>query len=329
VRLITPPLFVLSLVFIACSDDAKPDRPASTTDVVQQTPAATSAATGSPGAACDPARPHAAGNTNATFASGGRDRTYTLYVPESYDGATAVPLVFNLHGAGSNALQQAAYSRLQVVAADHGFITVAPNATTDSAGRQAWRFFGNDDTDTAFLGGLLDQLERDLCIDAARVYTIGISSGSAMSARLACALPDRIAAVGLVAALAYFPGCEADPTPVMAFHGTEDLLVPFEGGTGSIGLPVRPVRDSAADWAALNGCNPVAAEARVSENVSTVAYSECNEDVAVVLYVIEGGGHTWPGASAEVPRLGVTTQEVDATELMWEFFASQAASRAP
>jgi polyhydroxybutyrate depolymerase len=89
------------------------------------------------------------------------------------------------------------------------------------------------------------------------------------------------------------------------------------------------VRDSAADWAALNGCNPVAAEARVSENVSTVAYSECNEDVAVVLYVIEGGGHTWPGASAEVPRLGVTTQEVDATELMWEFFASQAASRAP
>ena len=216
-----------------------------------------------------------------------------------------------------------------MVAADQGFITVAPNATTDSAGRQAWRFLGNDDTDTAFLDGLLDQLEGDLCIDAARVYAIGISSGSAMSARLACALPDRIAAVGLVAALAYFPSCDAGPTPVIAFHGTEDMLVPFEGGTGSIGLPVRPARDSAADWAALNGCNVVPAEGRAGENVATVAYSECDDEVAVVLYVIEGGGHTWPGAAVEVPRLGATTQEVDATELMWEFFTTQAESRAP
>jgi polyhydroxybutyrate depolymerase len=41
----------------------------------------------------------------------------------------------------------------------------------------------------------------------------------------------------------------------------------------------------------------------------------------VVLYRIEGGGHTWPGATVDVDRLGMTTHQVRATDAMWEFFA--------
>ncbi|MEX2245784.1 MAG: PHB depolymerase family esterase [Dehalococcoidia bacterium] len=283
----------------------------------------------SAGGACEPARPHDPGNVTETLASGGLDRTYILHVPESYDGTIAVPLVLNLHGAGSNATQQAIYSRLQITAAQAGFIAVQPNATNVGSGAsgQAWSFFPGQDVDIDFIDDLLDHLEEQLCIDASRVFSMGISSGSAMSAKLACALPDRIFAVGLVAALVYFPTCEADPTPVIAFHGTDDALVPFDGGTGGVGLPTRPVRDSAADWAARDGCDPTPADARVSEHVTSVAWSECDGGVAVILYVVEGGGHTWPGAAVDVTPLGATTREVDATALIWEFFAAQAAQR--
>jgi poly(3-hydroxybutyrate) depolymerase len=40
-----------------------------------------------------------------------------------------------------------------------------------------------------------------------------------------------------------------------------------------------------------------------------------------MLYVIEGGGHTWPGAR-DVPRLGKTTHSIDAKSLIWDFLAA-------
>ena len=41
----------------------------------------------------------------------------------------------------------------------------------------------------------------------------------------------------------------------------------------------------------------------------------------VVLYSVEGGGHTWPGGE-DLPKrlLGVTTHEINATRLLWEFY---------
>ena len=70
---------------------------------------------------------------------------------------------------------------------------------------------------------------------------------------------------------------------------------------------------------AATRCRPSSSSARTSD---TIAYSECTDDTAVVLFVIEGGGHTWPG-SIDVPRLGATTHEVNATDQIWEFFVAQ------
>ena len=41
----------------------------------------------------------------------------------------------------------------------------------------------------------------------------------------------------------------------------------------------------------------------------------------VVLYRVEGGGHTWPGAVG-VPRLGYTTHQLSASAEMWKFFSA-------
>jgi polyhydroxybutyrate depolymerase len=40
----------------------------------------------------------------------------------------------------------------------------------------------------------------------------------------------------------------------------------------------------------------------------------------VVLYVIEGGGHTWPGRTPRFAFLGKSTSHISANDLMWEFF---------
>src|SRR6185437_8032984 len=89
------------------------------------------------------------------------------------------------------------------------------------------------------------------------------------------------------------------------------------------------IEDAAAAWAHADGCDPDAAADRVAPNVRTLAYSQCRDNVAVELFIIEGGGHTWPGsAAADAPSTGATTHEIDATDEIWQFFIGQAQERA-
>lgn len=269
---------------------------------------------------CSPSRPHDAGDTTGTIMSGGQDRTYILHIPPSYDGAAAMPVVFNLHGFGSNAQQQANYSRFPEKADAEGFIVVSPNGTGNP---QMWSFpFLGTVDEPAFIGTLLDRLEADLCIDAARVYAAGMSNGAAISTFIACAMPDRIAAIAEVAATAGPRLCETkQPIPIITFRGTEDICVPYEGGTSQCGLnlPVISAEESIRLWGEHNNCSDVPATTRFADDVLVTAYSECGRFSAALLYTIDGGGHTWPGA-ADVPRLGATTHSIDATDLIWEFF---------
>jgi polyhydroxybutyrate depolymerase len=103
-------------------------------------------------------------------------------------------------------------------------------------------------------------------------------------------------------------------------------VVPFEGGPLGAGLGARyglsspPIEETVAGWAERNDCSAAAAQAYVTASVRLVRYLECAADVE--LHVVEGGGHTWPGA-ADVPRLGTTTHEINATDLIWEFFEAR------
>jgi len=63
----------------------------------------------------------------------------------------------------------------------------------------------------------------------------------------------------------------------------------------------------------------------VSPSVVLDTWTGCTEGAEVRLYTVEGGGHTWPGgadSAAARPALaeviGVTTQEIDAGQLLWE-----------
>lgn len=273
-------------------------------------------------AGCAPARAHAPGNTTESIPTANGVRSYILHVPPGYDGAAALPLVLNLHGAGSNKEQQAFYSGFPQKADRERFILLTP----DGAGTpRQWNFLGlaSGADDLGFLRAILDRSEASLCIDTSRVYATGISSGGAMSISLGCSLPERITAVAPVAALYLPPGCATTrPIPLIEFHGTDDPIVPFHGGKVG-GIPSPDVEQAAAAWAKGDGCDANDRVSQVSEHVKLEAYGGCRGGVTVELYVVDGGGHTWPGARADVTLLGATTHEISGTDLIWQFFASQ------
>lgn len=279
-------------------------------------------------AACSPKKTAQAGTATLTLQHGGIKRTYILHVPPAYDGAAPLPLVLNFHGFGSSAGQQSRYSGLHAKGDAEGFIVVSPDGTGEP---RRWNNIMSPDgaDDVGFARALLDRLQADLCVDPSRMFAAGMSNGAAFAQRVACAMPARIAAVAAVTALVYPQNCTADqPIAVIGFHGTADPCVPFEGGVSQCGarLPVPAIEQSALNWAKHNGCSSTPSRTDATASVRAIAYSECDGETAVVLYVVEGGGHTWPGAN-DVPRLGATTHEISATDLLWEFFAGQAKLR--
>ena len=292
---------------------------------------------------CTPVRPYASGTTVLTMSTADGMREYRLHVPASYTGADAVPLVFDLHGATSTDSAQEFYSAFSTKADANGFIVVYPQGlTTSFITYTHWNALllpSPEPNDLAFITTLLDTLEAQLCIDPARVYSTGMSNGAVMSVRLACSLSSRIAAIAPVAGTYYPPltpnflteTCpDATGVPLLAFHGTADTLVPFNGGLGGVTgttnfrLPIdndTPAEDVIADWSTHNGCNSGRQESQVSSEVRLVQYTGCTLGAIVQLYVVDGGGHTWPGAINN-PSLGYTTHEISATDLMWSFFVA-------
>ena len=280
--------------------------------------------------ACDPARPHDAGEFDQTITSGDWTRSFILHVPPSYEGDSPTPVVLSLHGLGGGAAQHADYSNLPSKADEEGFILVSPQGVSTEFLRSShWNFlrflpFAPDDV--LFIDDLLDDIGSQLCIDEARIFVAGISMGAMMATRLACDLSDKIAAIAPVAGVYYPPwsaelDAEADcvsvrPVPVVAFHGTADTVVPFQGGTvGLQGFPftLRNIELAVMPaWAEHNGCEGEPTTQLLTEHVTLLQYGDCDADATVELYIIDGGRHDWPGAQ--------TRDEISATDLMWEFF---------
>lgn len=266
------------------------------------------------------------GYSEHTLVSGGQERAYLLYIAESYDATRPAPLVLSLHGFASNPRQQAEFSQWDEIADAHGFLLVFPRGTGRplrwNAGEN-WRQLGAAADDVGFIQDLIGALQSDLCVDAGRIYVNGLSNGGGMSHRLVCELSDLIAAAGMVAG-AYPPldeACQSQrPVPIITFHGTEDRIVPFDGAN-SFGFAFPPVEAWARAWAVRNGCDLTPASIAPVGDVSGLRYGDCDSDAEVVLYVVEGGGHTWPGG-LPLPEIiaGHTTRDISASAVMWDFF---------
>jgi polyhydroxybutyrate depolymerase len=260
--------------------------------------------------------------TNGQIISSGERRRYLLYVPESYNQEYPTPLIINIHGFVQWPANQMRVSQWNELADEHGFIVVYPSGTGFPL---RWRVSNEPEKEVAFFSDLISKLEGEYNIDSSRIYANGLSNGGAMTLLLACRLPDRITAVGSVAG-AFRGSCEDNsqrrPVPAIFFHGKEDPLVPYEGGANErSGTPFPSIPEFVASYAQENDCNPNPTTLMETENITGIRYSECNQGADVVFYTIADGGHTWPGGSP-LPEwiTGKTSQEIDATKLMWEFF---------
>ncbi|MET8978041.1 PHB depolymerase family esterase [Streptomyces sp. NPDC004539] len=272
------------------------------------------------------------------------DSAVSVYVPRGYTGRHDVPLVLNLHGSGSNGVNQLAVSGLDLAADRYGFLVAVPNGGVPQPGSPdgyTWVIPGvpntsgqypspDDRDDVLFLADTIDAISARLCVAENRVYATGFSGGARMTSLLACELPDRIAAIAPVAGLrAGTPTptgpdpttcAPARPVPVLTFHGQADTVNPYDGGgAGYWGYSVPTAFDT---WAALDGCRTAPREHRLTEHVTLTTHPACRAGSEVTLYTVSDGGHTWPGSPYPnaFPGLGKVSYEVDAADVMWRFF---------
>ena len=264
---------------------------------------------------------------NASITHDGIERDYIVYVPEIYDGSTAVPLVLNFHGFGSSASQQMFYGDFRDIADTEGFLLVHPEGTT-FIGNQFWNvgFPGISSTidDVGFTEALIDELATLYTIDLDRVYATGMSNGGFMSFLLACQLSEKIAAVASVTGSMTqdtFDDCNAQlPTPVLQIHGTEDDVVLYNENNLSL-----PIPDVISYWVDHNNCETTPTTTTLPDvdvsDGSTIehsVYEDGDNGVTTEHMKVIGGGHTWPGS---VLNTAGTNQDIDASMEIWLFFS--------
>jgi polyhydroxybutyrate depolymerase len=110
-------------------------------------------------------------------------------------------------------------------------------------------------------------------------------------------------------------------------NGMRDTSVPYGGGPPGgrfanswDGTPVKPAAYQAEYWATANGCAPVAAV------VETAAYVHlrhaCPGPVGVELYGVRDNGHAWPGGRRGSAAGDPPSTALNATDVIWAFFAA-------
>jgi polyhydroxybutyrate depolymerase len=227
-------------------------------------------------------------------------------------------------------------THLSDIADERGFIAVYPDGLN-----QNWND-GRPEVnpgvdDVGFISALIEELISEYGIDPERVYSTGISNGGMFSLRLACELPDKIAAVAPVAALMgenLSRTCSPPrPVPVMFVMGTGDPLVPWEGGKIEAGRIDRGYVLSAAEsvslWVEADGCSRTPAVTYLPDEdpgdgtrIRGEVYAGGRDGSEVVMLAVEGGGHTWPGGIQYLRErtIGLTSRDIDAGEIIWDFF---------
>lgn len=280
------------------------------------------------------------GRHDLTITSGGRERSAVVFIPETDRKSGKLGLVLDLHGSSSTPEVQLRRSQLEQVASAKQFIVVAPQGAIPSFGSFSWNVPhtstdqpGAPD-DITFLKDLIDELAPS-CADPKKVYGTGYSGGGRMLSQFACEQTGKLTAIAPVAGLraggsipdtggGFIPDpstCQpSEPLPVMTFSGTADPTNPFEDG-GSAYWRYGAI-DASNRWAELNKCQQTNTR-QITEFVSVVEHTACRTHAEVLQYVVKGGGHTWPGGDpAQFGGQGPITQDINASELMWEFFQS-------
>jgi polyhydroxybutyrate depolymerase len=269
---------------------------------------------------------------------GGQIREYRVFVPGPQDARRLMPVVFVLHGGGSNAAEgEAEAGRFMEIGARNRFAVVYPSAVegywNDGRGFGEFRSHRENVDDVGFLAAIIEEIDRRQPVDSRRVYATGESNGAFLCHRLAIERGDVFAAIAPVAGAlpdALVPKIGAGkPVSVLLINDRLDPLLSFEGGVGPGAADARGTRraafagfeTSARLWVTANGCPFEATTSRWRSTQDAAAnrwithhvWPRCSSGTAVEAYVVEAGWHGWPAGPLD--RRGL-----DAYEVVWRFF---------
>lgn len=299
----------------------------------------------------------------ACTVQGYADRDFLLRLPPAFDGTRSLPLIIAMHGAagskeGMNSLTCAgadagSASCLSQVADREGFLVVYPDGTRINAATAASRTWnagggGTRDLrcehackdgvdDVGYFRALLAEVAAVVPYDARRVYLTGFSNGAAMAHRLACEVPERIAAIAPIGGANGFAGASvcapSRATPILHIHGDADPCWPYGGGLGQcaadqmnsgayVSVDETIVGTATqSGWVGRLGCGSTATTTMVGKHPRDL-YSGCRDGATVARVRVLGGGHTWPGGSQylSVDRIGGLATDFSASTLIVDFF---------
>ena len=281
-------------------------------------------------------------------------RSYSIYVPSTWQTNVSSPLLIALHGLSGWDLQLMDNTGFNNLAEANNFIVVYPNGTGEklgdrgirswNGGKVGWCTSGNCPPsqiskidDVGYISKLIDDVSNRYLIDSKRVYLTGHSNGSQLAQRLACQLSNRITAVAVVAGHIAIDTCNPDsPVSVLQIYGTEDTLNPENGGIAKIAFGIysyeyssEPVMKSVQTMAAANGCSSSYSENNNLSNKDLTIYTwpGCKNGVVVSSIKIKGASHAWMGHPSQsvdsIKLVGEPYMKIDASKVIWSFLANK------
>jgi len=274
----------------------------------------------------------------------GYKREYISYIPTNIDKNKKVPLLLVLHGGGGTNEQilEHTKSRFNALADRDKFYVAYPQGLEKgwNDGRNDLKQFSskNNIDDVGFIQVLIRKFKNDYNIDENKIFVTGISNGGFMSFRLGCELGNEIKAIAPITAtiaedaLKFCRG-KSDVSLVL-FNGTDDRLVPYNGGNvkvlGQKRGKITSTQYTIKHWLKMLSCRRLPNKQELPDikndgtTVTKFEYQQCKSNGTVTLFRINGGGHTWPGATEHKRALkrivGNTSYDINACDEIWAFF---------
>jgi polyhydroxybutyrate depolymerase len=257
-------------------------------------------ASASPSASPRPPEAPGPGDHTLALDHAGTQVEYEVHAPPAFRPGKKLPLVVAVHYWGGDVETMRQMTRLDATADREGFLVAYP--CCDSA------------YDVKPIRAIVAHLVAAWRADPDRVYATGMSAGAQTALDLAIDAPGVFAAVAPVSGgflqtrgtddSAYRP---SRPVSLVSFFGSQDRAAPtIKAGLGRWREGLRC------------GTGP-AVWVDAGKTISRTS-TRCADGSDVVVYAITGMGHSWPGG-ADV-GLGAPRVKLNATDLIWEFFAA-------
>ncbi len=239
-------------------------------------------------------------------------RTYKLYVPSTYTGEQAAPLLVMLHGCTQDPLDFASGTQMNHLAEELQCLVVYPAQSQQANAQRCWNWFSavdqtRDQGEPSIIAGITRDVMASHNVDASQVYVAGLSAGGAMATIMGTLYPDLYAAVGVHSGLPFAsaqdlpsalaamkgnfrrPQAQGKAIPIIVFHGDRDTTVHPANGDELI---ARGKHQAAKEIVIEPGKVPDghAYTRTVHRHPDGTPHAE--------QWLIHGAGHAWSGGSA-------------------------------